>query len=289
MQTTTGVGLGKNSKAKYTLIEFDSIIEFANYAASNPDPKKSDRFHEDYNVCKSLADARDLAVDGWHAVREQVNGTLEPLREKLGDVISQTSVRVHDLVGYEPDIDRYLAGEMECMVDDWMTEAPKQGKVFTMMIDMSMSWSNSPDQILRRGATLIALVEAFIMCGYELELWAESTKFGDYGQNRFASVLVRLNRAGEPLDIDTMMFALGHPDFERRFTWSVGEMTPIMREKMGFNEYGYYGYNGNGSHFADRVGASAIIKMDGNLEMENSPDTWVLDQLEAQGVWDGDQ
>lgn len=285
MQVVKGKGLGRMPSRMYHLWEFDSLGELCEFAAKNPDKHTSDRSTDNnFNLVDSFDEAHELAIKGWSDIRGKVDGHLEPMREKLGSILSTDTIRVHDMVGYEPDIDRYLTGELECMWEDMHQEAPRDGKVFTMVVDVSMTWDNSADDIAKRGAILCALVESFIMLGYQLELWSEFTVRGS-GCDDFATCLTRINKAGDPIDIDCMMFALGHPDFGRRICWGWGEACTITREKMGFCEYGYYGYHRNGSHFQERIGASAAVSLDGNRSMTKDPINWILEQLEAQGVF----
>lgn len=286
MQTATGKGLGKDTSRKYHLWEFDSLREVVDYSLAHEHHMSSDRTgYAHYNLTENLQAAADLAIDGWHDIRSKVDGYLEPMREKLGNILSTETVRIHDMIGVEPDIDRYIMGEIECMMDDMMVEAPKNGNVFTMIVDVSMTWDNSAEDIAKRGATLCALVESFIMLGYQLELWSEFTVRGnDPARKDLATCLVRINKAGEPIDIDCMMFALGHPDYGRRVLWGWGEGTEITRENMGFDG-SYYGYHKNGAHFIDRVGASTSVSLDGNRDMTRDPIKWITDQLEMQGIF----
>lgn len=285
MQHTTGKGLGKDARRKYHLWEFDSLREVVDFATSHDHRGSSARARQGhYNLTETLEDAAHLATDGWHDIRDKVNGYLEPMREKMGQILSTDTVRVYDIIGVEPDIDRYVMGEMECMMDDMMVEAPKDGKVFTMVVDVSMTWGNSADDIAKRGAALCALVESFIMLGYQLELWTEFTVRGD-DSAEFATCLVRVNKAGDPIDIDCMMFAMGHPDYGRRILWGWGEGCDVTRNKMGFQSGSYYGYHRNGSHFLDRIGASTSVSLDGNHNMTRDPIGWITSQLELQGVF----
>lgn len=287
MKHTSGKRLGKDD-AFYYLWEFDSIRELADYAADNPQPRlTSDRESKpDFNTTASFDEAYTLAVDGWHAIRDSVDAHLVPLRERLGDVLSTVREHQYDIIGYEPDIDRYLDGELECMLDDVYTEQLRNGKVFTLLVDSSLVWNNDADDVAKRGATLCALVEAFSMLGFQLEIYGEWTWKGQ-GHSKYASVLTRFNNAGEPIDIDSMMFALGSPDWFRRIGFAMGENTPELHNKFGFDGK-YYGLNGNGSHHADRVGASAVVSIEGNRPMVDNPVRWILDQLEAQGVIDSE-
>lgn len=287
MRTFEGKGLGKSPNGFYWLTEFDSPYELAEFADAVEHRYKSMRYEPHYNLTESWDDMMHLARHGWHDIRAKVDGHLAPLREQLGEVLAIVQERYLDMTGYEPDIERYLAGELECMFEDRMLEQPKDGKVFRLVVDVSMTWGNSADQIAKRGATLAALTEAYILLGLQLEVWAEFTVRGAVTSNKFASCLTRLTHAGDPLDVDQLMFCIGHPDFGRRLMWAWGEGTDITRTEMGFTQYGYYGYHQNGVHFADRIGASSTVSLDGNRAMESNPVQWILQQLEAQGIYEG--
>jgi hypothetical protein len=256
---------------------------------SGPASRTTSRYDSDFFYCKSLPEAANLAIDGWHAVRTQVNGYLEPLREKLGRVLHQQNERTYDIAGYEPDIDRYLAGELECMIEDMPQETLSEGKVFTIIVDNSMSCGNRVEDILKRGAAIIALVESFILLGYQLEVWCEATVKGNVPG--YLTSLTKVCDAGERLDIDTMMFPLGNPDWQRRVVWGTFEGMPEGRN-FGFEPDGYCGLHANGIHFADRVGASVQMFLGDRYsdpQMVKDPVGWVLGILEAQGVFTTDE
>lgn len=284
----TAKGIGKDVTQKYHLWQYDSLREVADDAASNPRKCKSDRRgNKHYNMTADFDEAYELALHGWHDIRSTVDAHLEPLREQLGQVLGVDTVRVLDMFGVEPDIDRYLDGELECMWDDMHVETPRAGKVFTLLVDASMTFDNEANDIARRGATLCALTEAFILLGFQLEVWVEVTQSSYNADAGLATRLIRVQTAGDPIDVDAMMFAIGHPDFFRRILWSQGEKYDTLHDKFGYNETGYYGLNREGAHMAERVGASLIVSLDGNHELTRDPLKWILDQLEIQGIYEG--
>lgn len=284
-----GLGLGKLPAQMYHLFQFDSPNEMADWVrdAGAPHRAKSNRFDAHYNLTDNWEAAYVKLREGWHEIRPKVDGQLEPLREQLGSMLGVHSERVLDMTGVEPDIERFLAGELECMIDDVMVEMPRDGKVFRLLVDCSMTFNNSAESIAKRGAALCALVEAFIMLGFQLEVWTEYTCHGDRRHvDGLATCLTRITQAGDPLDIDALMFCVGHPDFGRRMMWGWGEAYDLTRSQFGFNVYGYYGFQRQGCHYAGRVGASATVTLDGNRAMEADPLEWVLQQLEAQGIYE---
>lgn len=292
MRVETGRGLGKDKNRHYTLYLFDNLDDYVRdaqrtapefWGSSGHEGKRQTWSDRDFYATESYDEAVELAMNGWREPREQVEGFLAPIRQKVAETLSNHIVRVHDLTGYEPDIDRFIAGELECMWDDLMVEEPHNGKVFTLLVDASMTWNNHADDILRRGAALCGLVEAYNVLGFQLEVWVEQT-VRSYSDD-YASFLTRVNNAGDPLDIDRLMFAIGHGDYNRRLGWRIGEGKEVMRDKFGFRQGHGYGTQRNGAHHAERVGAHSTVTLDGNRTMLDGAE-WVLQQLEEQGLWE---
>lgn len=283
-------GLGKNPKSNYNLWEFDSLADLLVGADANTDRRTSngskESFGSDFFLTADYDEAREVARHGWDDIRPTVDQAIEPIREKLADILGIEMETYHDLIGAEPDIARYVAGELECMMDYIPQETPKAGKVFTLLVDATMTCVNKASDIAKRGATLCALVEAFSILGYELEVWTELTIRGYDDKKGFATVLTRVSSAGDPLDINNLMFCVGHPDYNRRIMWSFGETQPVLATDFGFTTGGYYGLTRNGAHYAERVGASCVVALDGtDRKMETDPVGWILDQLETQGLF----
>jgi len=152
------------------------------------------------------------------------------------------------------------------------------------------TWHNSQEEVIARGAVLCGLIEAFNMMGFELEIWVEKTVASSSVRKGFASVLVPVSRAGDPLDIDQIMFAVGHPDFNRRIIWSYMETVPDYATKFGYHSGPgrYYGLTKQGAHMNGFVNASVIVSLDGNTAMTRDPVAWILGQLELQGAISND-
>lgn len=270
--------------------KYDDIASFLAAVASRRDASgASSDFSYGFHLHESLEQAMSVCRDGWSTERPKVDAMLTPLREKLSDRIDIVSNRVHDLVGYEPDIDRFLDGEMECMWEDMMTEAPRTGNVYTLLLSGSVSSAVSVETVLKRGVAIIGLVEAFQMCGAELEIWVEnSCTSGGYSEDSWSS-LVRVCRAGENPDINTLMFPLGNPDWQRRFSFGLREGEPQdVRRKFGFTRGGGYGSTAD-LLCVDIVNPSFTLSKGGTATntrlLDTDPVAWILATLEAQGVY----
>lgn len=276
------------SQVNHTVRRFDSIDGYLRHVTKAHNPKGESCVSDpDWAGTASFDAAINLCRHGWNTVRPQVEAQLEPLREKLADVLDTAIIRIHDIVGGEPDIDRYLAGELECMWDDFHVEAPHNGKVFTVLISDAVNSTVDGPTLLRRGAAILALVEAFQILGYDLEIWMETST---HQTDTAVSALVRIHAAGEPLDINTIMFPLANPSWLRRFFFATCEGEPQpTRQALGVFPDGF-GYGAA----ADLLCADMIPNLSFTLtkggstfdkRIDTDPVAWVLDTLKAQGVY----
>lgn len=278
---------------KHKIYTYDSIKDFVKHCDTNRDRTgrgtSSDTTRPDWAGSKNWGEAYDLAVNGWQAKRPTVNAILDPLREMLADKLSIVTERQHDMVGYEPDIDRFLAGELECMFEDVFVEAPKQGKVYRVLVSGSVSGFVSGETLLKRGIAILALIEAFQMVGSDLEVWTEFSSEGRDGH--IATVLVKLHAAGSMLDINSVMFPLAHPSWLRRFFFAALEALP---NRADFSAYEGGGYG----RPRDLLGVDVIdptftLTKGGEStqtrQMDKDPLGFVLDTLKAQGAFRDDE
>lgn len=285
-------GIGKSAADMYHLREFESLSEMLEYSKKNRDPDGSSdtKKYRGFHLSESYDEAFTQAWDGWSDVRPTVDKRVDAIRERLRDYITPHDVRIHDMIGYEPDIDRFVSGEIECMWDDMQIDTPHAGRVFTVLLDNGLTCDQDADEMLRRGASVVALIEAFQVFGFELEVWAETTvrvpNYGSSGDRH--TTLVRLQRAGDRMDINSIMFPMANPDYHRRLIFGVQEGEPgAIRTAFGFGgkHGGGYGVPRQGCHFGKRIDASIEISLERpDGRMVSSPVEWIIGQLQAQGV-----
>lgn len=293
MYKLSAQGLGKMKTTTYHLREFVSLDEFLLFTRDNRNPDMASSTpgsgrRGDFYSSRTFDEAWERAYNGWDTVRPQVDETLDILREQVRDLIDLKPVRVHDLVGFEPDIDRYVAGELECMWDETMVEAPHKGKVFTVLLDVSLACDQDAAEILRRGTVVVALIESFQMLGCELEIWVEQT-IGCYDSSRDKlTTLVPIQRAGDRVDINAIMFPLANPDWQRRLIFGAQEAeNESMRRKFGIG--GGYGTARQGCHMGERVDASIELSLEHSHGLKRLDSAeFIKEQLIAQGVLGSD-
>lgn len=284
----------KSADDQRIIVTYDSPREFVEAVSKGAD--KTGASHHDYGNgwagTDTYQEAVDLAMNGWAAKRPNVEAILNPLREKLADRLSLVSERFHDIHGYEPDIDRFLAGELECMYEDTFVEAPSNGKVYTVLVSGAVNSHVSAETLLKRGIAIVALVEAFQMVGSDVEIWLEDS-FAPYSKpsntDRTFSSLVCLHKAGSNLDIDEIMMPLAHPSWFRRLGFAAAECQPVAIR----NEFGFYPDYGYGKavdlRCMDVIEPTFTITKGGESrdtrEMDTDPLKYILDTLQAQGAF----
>lgn len=275
----------------HTIRTHNSIHEYVAYCDRSRDKRygtASSADNGDWAGTSSWDEAMSLAVNGWQDIRPSIDAAIAPIRERLADTLDTQIIRVFDMFGYEPDVDRFVAGEMDCMIDDFMHEEPKTGKVFTVLISGTVNAFVTADTLLKRGTAIAGLIEAFQILGYDLELWYEdSVKRGVADQY---SQLVRIHRAGDLIDLNTLMFPLAHPSWLRRFFFAACEgESAAMRKAFGFKKGHGYGSAAD-LLCVEQVNPSFVLTKGGSTPdtrlMDSDPVAWILSVLEAQGVYE---
>lgn len=232
---------------------------------------------------KSVAEAANLAVKGWHDVRPEVDREVAAVAEQLRDRLEVAFQTRHDIVGGVVDVGRFAAGMPDCMLDFVPEPSARIGKVVRLFVDYGASGRFNPSYIRRRGVIVLALVDALKTLGVSVEVWGESAVTGRRGEVH--TTVVKLHDATEPLDIDSLMFALAHPSMLRRLTFAVRERaTKEHNANIG---------QGMGATrkmlFAKEYGADIYMERleDAAHNMLSNPVDWVMQTVTGLGLVEG--
>jgi hypothetical protein len=234
---------------------YDSLDEFAKeglrhvrsntYAHSNGagDIDREFKFHG----AKSVKHIETLVRDGYER-------DLDAVLETAGNVVSELFAEYsglgfrayHDVSGGEVDIDRFISGIPENMIENQLVETPKFGNIITLVSSISFSASISKESIEKRGHLVAALAIALSRLGMGLEIWADLTigesMWGGDGRKGKLIQRVLIKSSGEDLDIGRIMYAFTHPSMLRILGLSA--MHKIPREDwsvFGMSQNGGYG------------------------------------------------
>lgn len=228
-----------------------------------------------------------LATQGWMDARPNVEAILEPVREHMSTLLSDVPDRFHDITGFEPNIERYIDGEFECMIDEMPIRILKEGKVFTLLINGCFDNMVKKETVFARGAAICALVESLQMLGCDLNIWVETT-VRSVGR-KLLSTLTKVHDAGENLDINNVMFPIGHPGWLRRIVFGIMEGETVgVRKNFNITEHGGYGVPTSGTMCGEMVNPSFVMTLGASHRDQDITDPvgWVLKQLAAQGLYD---
>ena len=215
---------------------FSSLADAARFAEANPNPLSSKTGDSHFTGTKSLTDAVNLAVDGWHEVRPEVQKMFNQLESQLSLAMDeQFSIR-YDYSGDSVDMGRYMSNDPECMMDYVTEPQARMGRVVRILVAGIASAYVSAEQIQARGVAVCALIDVLHKMGVGIELWTEQCYMHPSDDKRRYSHLVKLHDSSDMMDIDDIMFAIAHPSMLRRLGFAGVEQMEWA------NEYTRSGY-----------------------------------------------
>jgi hypothetical protein len=189
---------------------------------------------------ETFADAIKLASDGWPGPRAEVVRLTDQVIDHVQRYTMPNFVPVFDVSGGEVDVDRFLLGEPENMIEQALMPVAKHGKVVRLIVAGTVSCGISQETINQRGAAVVSLIDALRLAQHTLEIWVHYG-VSTYGGREWHCVAL-LKAAEDALDIDGLMFALAHPSMLRRVVFSVMEHEkPAIRKEFHFHTHGGYG------------------------------------------------
>lgn len=244
-------------------------------------------FHE----TESFEDACNLALNGWDGARVEIDSILSQIRTEVAEKVVTDYAPSWDTCGAVVDVEAYLLGEPENMIDFIPEPNVQDRPVVRVLVNTTFSGGFGTDEILQRGSAICGLVDILMSLGFSVEVWAE-TSDGPMGRSDsewFWSCLVLLKGVDDYVDVDSFAFALAHPDWLRRIMFALMEgESPTIRKRFNFGgQYGGgYGLVGRLTA-AEEVGATitvegALLGTDGR-NIHNATD-WIMDTLKGLGV-----
>ena len=195
----------------------------------------------DWTGTKNFQAAMDLARKGWAEGLEKIKAMSEEIWKVVGQEIKKQTFQ-YDVCGDVVDVDRYLSGEPENMIQFTEEQAVGHGKVIKIWVNTVASAGVTTETMFYRGAAVVALVDALEKLGFSCEVAtidAISERWtGDKNVLRYN---VTLRSAGEALDLDRLAFALANASWFRRLIFSAMEQeSPALRRqfRIGTGSYG---------------------------------------------------
>lgn len=177
-----------------------------------------------------------LARDGWP---EGVN-----MAEKINELINSENPTIRErrysVAGGQVNVARMLSGNPM-----HMKRRPKQEgtKNITLFVEAFASAVITPQQMIVRAACIAALCDVIESHGYSCEIVSVATAVT--GRNPAYHLTCTVKHAGEKLNLNDTVFALGHPSYFRRMVFGcIASDDALERTWFGmgsptsaFNEY----------------------------------------------------
>jgi len=203
--------------------EYDTLADLLVDARSNTKRKSSDkRDNNSWAGSDSLDEACDLGTRGWHEIRPEVDKLINSLDNIISATFGNMFETKFNITGESGDIDRYLIGDPECMIDYVDVPQTRMGRVVRLLVNGTVNCHVSAETIRQRGAMICSLVDIINRMGVGVEVYSEiATASG----GQYHSMLTKLHDSQQLLDIDNLMFAIAHPSMLRRISFSNMEMS----------------------------------------------------------------
>jgi hypothetical protein len=156
---------------------------------------------------------------------------------------------VHDVCGADVDIDAYLHGAPENMIEYPLQKTSNIGNVVTLCVDVQYGLNLSAKTIIDRGATIASLAILLERLGHQTELYVSD----EYSLRspispvsaKWERVMYRVRVKGTKDFIDPakIMFAYAHPGIQRGMGFTCAQDVRRNENEYGLSDGERYGYN----------------------------------------------
>lgn len=274
---------------KDIVFKFDGFSDLGTHATLGSDPKFSSVKGEPKwcGGTKTVAEATGLLVDGWDKPSDEIATITQRVREQIGEVVAPIIQFYNGTQGTRLDVGLFTAGDPNCFYSFYEEEGRRTERFVRVIVDNAFSSSVNPDDIVTRGAAVIALCDALALSGYSTEVWVTIAVSGSSGN---LYTLVPVQTAGQPWDTRSAIFPLSHPAFLRRLHFALveGGGADIVKRFGDPVSYGSCKGIRKGDTVDTMVGGADILLsgQSGNIqEIVRDPAKWVLGQLEKCGAY----
>lgn len=243
----------------------------------------------DFAGVDSFGEAYSLARGGWHDRRGDVDALASALMHRLERLSGMTLVPEWDIVGGSFDYPSYISGDPECMMTFVESRQRQTGRVFRLLIDPGGKGDVSAQFLMNRAAAIVTLLDIIQRSGNSLELWIASPVKGIV-RGGYHTPLFCLHPAGGAVDVDSIMFACGHPAFLRWIIFT-------QRQKDAYKTGHSFGSSVPIS-YCERLLAEVqpdyVVERSENVgfgepSAGDQPERWILHTLNELGVLDSEQ
>jgi hypothetical protein len=230
-------------------MHFDSLTELAAFIptaapARLPEGERNHWTAQDetfYGKTKNMKAALALAAEGWKEGAERARPLLD--RVKVARPAKKQLTR-YDVAGAVAVVPRYLAGNPLAMKTR-QTSPTTQSPVITLVSATSAPWYVKPEDFEFAAVAAAAIIDRLEDAGFRVEVIAGRRESNDAtgagtntGENNTrgdrSEIYFRLKAAQDALDLDRLVFGLGHPAVHRRLLFAAAAMHPSYKKSIGY-------------------------------------------------------
>jgi len=279
------------SHPKIDTLSFDSYTE-AIEAVRNMDAEKNEwrkrsmGLSRHFEGVSSFSEAMQLAFGGWPEGKNRIKALVDKL--DIQSHIVKPAI-FFDVVGDGGfDMGRVLTGVPENMMDWRETEIEQKsptGDIVRIVFNCVASGMVSTDVLEKRGAAVLALVDALETAGkrVELDVIYYIGASGKSEAGKVIKIIVPVKRADFAAQIDQIAFALVHPAFMRVFMFSLLSLCGQNGKASAATSCGHFGAESRYPIEAD-IYIDKAYGLDSNFESAQSITQWIKNTLHKFGI-----
>lgn len=267
---------------------FDGFSDLARSANErrDKDGSSSKTYDKDWYASDNFDHASSLLVDGWDGPTREIMRITDSVRETIGEVVKPLIQFAMDVYAPRVDIGMWATGDPNCFIQCYEEDGLRPERFVRLLIDSTFSAMVSPNDIITRGAAVIALCDALNLCGYSTEVFTVCAVSS--GKDKCFSI-IPVQTAGQPWDVRSAIMPLAHPSFLRRMHFGIieGGGAQVIKKFGSGNGYGTPCGVSKGDRADELVGGADIILsgQKGSIsDIVRDPSAWVVDQLKKCGA-----
>jgi len=268
-------------------LSFDSWSAWVDHCERCAHPAGMARTYElddkEWTLGVDFQGALQLAREGWPEGTRRAEKQTMTLADKLAPQLVRDEYRFERAPGVCFDMSRVLTGDPDCWIEPYETHVAGPGRPLVLVVNRGALGFIGADVIDRRGVAVAALAILLERAGRACEI-RMVYRAAKQGQHISESVL--LKRAGEPLNLDVLTFALAHPATHRRLAFGSREgRSNDLLQALQVHPYGK-GYGASIDMPESERGDVYVGCMAGGEQWSSveSATAWLRDTLKQQGA-----
>ena len=226
--------ISTDADTKATLVQFDTFADYvAATQAENPrDPELKHRKADDWTLYTTFAQASKMITSGYREGADRIRAVAERVQQAIPESLLQQvkPQQIWDVTGEQLDVGRFLDGEPECFMDEFIPERGERldgNGIIRITANLTASCGVNAKELERRGVYAVALADVLESLGYRVEITgvicSECNHIDATGRRKNGThvLLFPVKASDQPLEIDRLAFTLAHPASFRTLGFNV--------------------------------------------------------------------